>query len=95
VRRVQVDAKPEDGVPFQAHPRRIPALDRDEGQAFAADPLAIEVDIGAVVAWQYDVALAEFRNIDLLAAHAIRKECRVESDLLDTVGGHGTGSAQQ
>lgn len=74
---------------------RLLALDRSEGQGFASDPAAVEVNVGAVAAGQYNVALVEFRDIDLQAARATRKERRVEFDIFYRMGTHGMGAAQQ
>lgn len=59
LRRVQVDAKPDQRIALKAHLRRVLPFNGDENQGFTPDPLAIEVDIGAVSARQYNVAAAE------------------------------------
>ena len=91
----QVDAKPLQRITLQAHLGATLAVECDEGQGFASDPLPVEVYLGAVTAGQHHVTLVELGNIDLQTRCCTGEEGRVELDMFGTVGAHGIGAAQQ
>ena len=92
---VQVNAQALQGLRFQAQLRGLLAVDGDEGQGFAPDPLAVEVNVSAVAAGQHHVAVVEFGNVDVHAGRATGKEGRVELDLFCTVDANRIGAAAQ